>query len=338
MTQPASRLITLIMLLQRQPNQKAAVLSKTLGISIRTLHRYFTALDEMGIPVYTERGPHGGFSLVRGYKMPPLVFSPEEAASVYLGTSLVEEIWGSLYRDAANGAMAKLDNVLPREQQEAVAWARRSMIVSGMRHTIRDALAPTLELLRRAIRDLKQVRMVYLKGNNPEPQPQPREVDAYALVHRWGWWYVVGFCHLRSGMRSFRVDRIHEVSFNGNKFTVPADFNVHNFLTDEFKNEGKVDVQMRFLPQVAPVARANQSNWESMTEQDDGSIIVTFPSPDLTWAASTVLAYGPMVIAMSPPALSKMVFEWAKKIGENYETEYEESKLNPAHEVDKKYF
>ncbi len=72
MTKPANRLLTLILLLQRQPNQKAADLADSLGVSVRTLHRYIELLDEMGIPVYTERGPCGGFSLVRGYKMPPL--------------------------------------------------------------------------------------------------------------------------------------------------------------------------------------------------------------------------------------------------------------------------
>ena len=48
-------------------------------------------------PVYSERGPDGGFSLVRGYKMPPLVFTPEEAVAVFLGTGLVAEMWGQLY-------------------------------------------------------------------------------------------------------------------------------------------------------------------------------------------------------------------------------------------------
>ena len=106
MSNLATRLITLILLLQNRPNQKASELAGKLGISIRTLHRYFGMLDEMGIPVYAERGPYGGFSLVRGYKLPPLVFSLEEAVAVYLGTSLVGEMWGELYRDAAQGAMA----------------------------------------------------------------------------------------------------------------------------------------------------------------------------------------------------------------------------------------
>ena len=82
MANTATRLITLIFLLQNRPNQKASELAEKLGVSLRTVHRYFEMLDEMGIPVYSERGPNGGFSLVRGYKMPPLVFTLEEAVAV----------------------------------------------------------------------------------------------------------------------------------------------------------------------------------------------------------------------------------------------------------------
>ena len=135
MSNTATRLITLIMLLQRQPNQKANELAEQLGVSRRTIQRYINMLDEMGIPIYSERGPYGGFSLVRGYKMPPLVFTPEEAVAVYLGTSLVEEMWGQLYRDAAQGALAKLDNVLPNDQPHEVAWARRTLLATHMHRT-----------------------------------------------------------------------------------------------------------------------------------------------------------------------------------------------------------
>ena len=71
MSRPAPRLFTLLLLLQRQPNQKAAALAAALGVSVRTIHRYLSMLEEMGIPIYSERGPEGGFSLLRGYKMPP---------------------------------------------------------------------------------------------------------------------------------------------------------------------------------------------------------------------------------------------------------------------------
>src|SRR5574342_82514 len=128
MSNTATRLITLIMLLQRQPNQKATELAAELGVSVRSIHRYMAMLDEMGIPIYSERGPYGGFSLVRGYKMPPLVFTLEEAVAVVLGTGLVQELWGDLYREAARGALAKLENLLPEEQVREVAWARGSLV------------------------------------------------------------------------------------------------------------------------------------------------------------------------------------------------------------------
>ena len=142
MANTATRLITLIMLLQRQPNQTAAQLAQTLDVSVRTVQRYMTMLDEMGIPIYAERGPYGGYALVRGYKMPPLVFTPEEAVAVYLGTSTLEEVWGRLYQEAARGALAKLDNVLPDEQRREVAWARQTLLAIGMHQADPNRTSP----------------------------------------------------------------------------------------------------------------------------------------------------------------------------------------------------
>ncbi len=196
----ATRLITLIMTLQRQPVQKAADLADKLGVSVRTLHRYFGMLDEMGIPIYAERGPYGGFSLVRGYKLPPLVFTPEEAIAIYLGTSLVSEMWGRLYQESAQGALAKLENVLPDEQRNEIAWARRSLVATGMQRADLSALAPTLEKLRRAAREQRRIEMQYQSTTGDKVTE--RQVDPYALVHRGGWWYLVGYCHLRDAQRA----------------------------------------------------------------------------------------------------------------------------------------
>src|SRR5512147_1966662 len=169
MTNTATRLITLIFLLQNQPNQKASELAEKLGVSLRTVHRYFEMLDEMGIPVYSERGPYGGFSLVRGYRMPPLIFTPEEAVALYLGASLVGEMWGQLYQTAAQGALAKLDNVLPEEQRQEVAWARRALVATGLHRINLESLAPHLEKLRRAVRERRRVSMVYRSSGAAEP-------------------------------------------------------------------------------------------------------------------------------------------------------------------------
>jgi predicted DNA-binding transcriptional regulator YafY len=316
MSQPASRLITLIMLLQRQPNQKAADLAEKLGVSVRTLHRYFSMLDDMGIPVYTERGPHGGFSLVRGYKMPPLVLNLEEATAVYLGTSLVEELWGSLYHEAAQGALAKLDNVLPDEQRQEVAWARRSLVATGMHRSDLEALAPTLEKLRRAVREHRTSTLQYRSGSNPAAES--RDVDPYALVHRWGWWYVIAFCHLRQELRSFRVDRIEGLQLTSRMFQMPDDFNVQAYLDQEWTGQPQVRVRMQFEPGAREIALYNRSYWEELEEREDGSVVVTMSAPDLNWAASTALAYGPVVRVLEPLVVQQMVASWAQAVVDQY--------------------
>jgi predicted DNA-binding transcriptional regulator YafY len=314
MSLPATRLITLIMLLQRQPNQKAGDLAAALGISVRSLHRYFGMLDEMGIPIYSERGPHGGFSLVRGYKLPPLVFTPEEATAIYLGAGLVEELWGSLYRQAAQGALAKLNNVLPEDQQQEAAWARRSLVATGLHRADLAPLAPRLETLRRAVHEQRRARLLY--RSNSAAAPQARLLDPYALVYRGGWWYAVGFCHLRGQVRSFRVDRMLELDLTGERFQMPEGFDVRQYLANELKDQPHLPVRMRFEPEAASVALGNRPMWESLEEQPDGSVLVSFSAFDLVWAASTALGFGPIVTVLDPPEVRRMVAEWARAIAE----------------------
>jgi predicted DNA-binding transcriptional regulator YafY len=316
MSNTATRLITLLMLLQSQPNQKASELAEKLGVSVRSLHRYITMLDEMGIPIYSERGPYGGFPLVRGYKMPPLVFTPEEAVAVYLGTSLVREMWGKLYQDAAQGALAKLDNVLPEEQRHEIAWARRTLVTTGMHRAHLDTLTPLLEKLRRAIREQRRVLMVHHKQS--EPDAQAREVEPYALVHRGGWWYVVGHCHLRRAIRSFRLDRIVELTLLDKTFQTPAAFNIRDHLAMAFESETKVKMRMRFAPPAAHVARDSGVYWDALEEQADGAVVVTMTMPDLLWAASMALGFGPIVTVLEPAELRQTVREWANAIVMQY--------------------
>lgn len=316
MANTATRLIHLIMLLQSQPNQKSADLAAELGVSVRTLHRYIAMLDEMGIPVYSERGPYGGFSLVRGYKMPPLVFTPEETVAVYLGVSLVEEMWGQLYRQAARGALVKVENVLPNEQRHEIAWARRTLLATGMHRADLDSLAPILEKLRRAAREHRRVHMTYQGGNHRVPTQ--RDLDPYALVHRWGWWYVVGFCHLRHELRTFRLDRIAELVLLDILFDAPVDFDLRAYLASALQAQPQVTARLRFIPEAERVALESRAYWETIVEQSDGSVLVTYIAPTLEWAASTALAYGPIVEVLEPPELRQMVAEWTSALAEKY--------------------
>ncbi|PKO13769.1 MAG: hypothetical protein CVU39_17230 [Chloroflexi bacterium HGW-Chloroflexi-10] len=317
MSNKASRLLTLIQLLQHKPNQKAADLAVQLGISIRSLHRYFAILDEMGIPIYSERGPNGGFSLVRGYRMPPLMFTPDEAAAIYLGAGMVRELWGQRYAEPAISVLAKLDNVLPDEQLREAAWAKRSLAITGLHQIDPQFLAPTLETLQQASHENHTIEMVY--QSIQAIQAAERKIDPYALVIRWGYWYLIGFCHTRQALRSFRVDRIQSVKILTEAFTISQGFNLQRFLETEYTNQPHTRIQLLFNAEAARQTDELRSFWDSMETLSDGSVQVSLNTPDTNWVLQTVLSLGAQVEILSPPELRARLLEWINAIAHRYQ-------------------
>ena len=205
--------------------------------------------------------------------------------------------------------MAKLDNVLPDEQRSEIAWARRSLVATGMHRADPTTLAPLLEALRRGAHQQQQIQMTY--QSSASPAATERRVDPYALVHRSGWWYMLGYCHLRRALRTFRVDRIQHIEVLNQPFQAPEDFDVWRYLDTEFKDQPVVRACLRFVPEAAHIVKTSLPVWESVQEHPDGSLNVTLTAPDLYWLASMVLSFGAWVMVLDPPELRTLVREWA---------------------------
>jgi len=318
MANVATRLISIILMLQRRGTLKAGELAEELGVSERTVHRYMSMLDELGIPIYSERGPYGGFSLVRGYKLPPLIFTPEEATALYLGAELVRDIWGASYFDAAVAATAKLDNVLPDALLQEVRQAQRGLLVTGWLRRDYGPWAPILDDLRRAVARRRRTVLSYQSFRQEVTQ---RTVDPYALALQWGNWYLVAYCHLRGDLRTFRVDRIQQVETREETFEVPASFSAREHLMQMTQERPATyyRVAVRFEPEVAHVVRERYEEWQELTEQADGSVTLAFDASDLAWPCRWVLTYQDKATVIGPPELAAMVRDAAQSIAARYE-------------------
>lgn len=304
----ATRLLSLILLLQSRASWKAGELADELSVSQRTVHRYMAMLEEMGIPIYSERGPYGGFSLVRGYKLPPLLFTAEEATVLYMGANLVKEVWGQTYDEAVTAAIAKLDNVLPDDLRHEVALAQQSLVVGGLTALSYRSWEPTLHALRRCIQERHCVRLCYRDFAREETE---RSVEPYALTFQMGLWYLVGFCHLRQDLRTFRVDRIQRVEPLEQRFTMPASFSVREYLERTMRFEPNYEVTVHLDAAAAPQVRERHSHWMQFTEHPDGSITAHFGVATLEWAAGWVLGYGSAARVLEPQELIARVREAA---------------------------
>lgn len=316
MANVATRLISLILLLQSKPQWKAAELSEELNVSERTIHRYMGMLEEMGIPIYSERGPYGGFSLMRGYKLPPLIFTAEEATVLYMGANLVEEVWGEVYGDAVTAVTAKLDNVLPDDLRQEVARVRKGLVVSELAARDYRPWSKTLQILRECVGARRTVSLTYRSFSLEETC---REVDPYALTFRWGLWYLVGFCRLRDAMRTFRVDRIREAMPLEGTFSVPEDFSVKAYLDASMQHQNQITAVVHLAADVAPYVRERMGHWVRIEDHEDGAITVRLRVADLDWVTGWVLSQGQAAKVLSPPELIERVQSEAQFIVARYD-------------------
>lgn len=306
----ATRLLSLILLLQSRSNWKAAELANEFNVSERTIHRYMGMLDEMGIPIYSERGPYGGFSLVRGYKLPPLLFTAEEATVLYMGANLIGELWGQTYEEAVTAATAKLDNVLPDALRHKVDQARRSLAIATLTQRDYRPWDATIHTLRQCIEERHQVRMVYYSSARREHSQ--RIVSPYGLVLQWGLWYLVAYCHWRQAVRIFRVDRIARTEPLSQGYEIPTGFDVREYVAENMRFEPLHTVAVELDATATTRERERHEHWMRFEEQSDGSSMARFEVNTLDWATGWVLGLGATARVIEPAALIQQVVDAAR--------------------------
>ncbi len=316
MTSVATRLLSMIFLFQSRRQWTVAELSRELSVSNRTVHRYIGMLEEMGIPLYSERGPYGGFSLLRTYKLPPLIFTPEEATVLFMGARLVADIWGEDFHDAVTGVTAKLNNVLPDDIRQEVQRAQRNLVV--MTGTSRDysPYYKWMSTLRNCMANSHQVMLRYHSFSRVKTE---RRVDPYALSFGWGNWYLVGFCHLRGETRTFRIDRINHLEALTTAYVMPGDFDAKAYLEESMRWENTYQVVVHIAPDAAPEMRERDGDWLQVANNPDGSVTVHFDVDNLKWAAGWVLSWGSLAKALEPPELVNRVKAAAQELLKHYD-------------------
>jgi predicted DNA-binding transcriptional regulator YafY len=237
-----------------------------------------------------------------------------------LGAELVQDIWGASYRDAAVAARAKLDNVLPEALLQEVKQAQRGLVVTGWFRRDYGPWAPILDDLRRCVARRRQVRLVYQSFHQ---EVTKRTVDPYALALQWGHWYLVGHCHLRGELRTFRVDRIQNLEPTSETFEVPPRFSAREYLQRmaEERPAAYYRVVVRFDSEVAHVVRERRDEWQELIEHEDGSVTLAFDASDLAWPCRWVLTYQDKAAVVGPHELATMVREAAQAIAARYNNE-----------------
>lgn len=220
MYNPTTRVLAVLELLQTHGRLSGADMAGRLDIDTRTLRRYIATLEEMGIPIMTERGRFGGYALMPGFRLPPMMFTDDETLALSVGLLAARQLGFAQSAPAVASAQAKIERILPvglRQRVRAVSDTVRLELSRGTALTDNAALT-TLSAAALA-RQRVQLRYRSVAG-----EESARDIDPYGLAFHEGSWYVVGMCHLRAAIRTFRLDRVLGAEPRPASFAAPANF------------------------------------------------------------------------------------------------------------------
>ncbi|MEV7088531.1 YafY family protein [Streptomyces sp. NPDC093085] len=214
MTDTPARLLRLLSLLQTPREWPGSELARRLEVSARTIRRDIDRLRALGYPVEATMGADGGYRLVAGTAMPPLLLEDDEAVAIAVGLRAGAGHAIEGLDEASVRALAKLEQVLPSRLRYRVSVLQTATVplTRGDGTTIDPR---TLTVMAGAVAATERLRFGYRSGDGTETK---RQVEPYRLVSTGRRWYLVAYDLGREDWRTFRVDRVSEPFATGARY------------------------------------------------------------------------------------------------------------------------
>jgi predicted DNA-binding transcriptional regulator YafY len=228
-TSPTSRALQVLELLQNQPGTTADQLAVALGVTERAARRYVGILREAEIPILSTRGRYGGYSVGRGIRLPPLVFSATEALGMVMAV-LEGHHEAADSTDPVANALRKIMRALPEAVAAQAELVRRTARPVPDRHAAPADPSITAQLVHASFVH----RLVEIAYRQEEGTEWTSRVEPWAVVVRQGRWYLLSRRVSNQAMRTYRLDRIRRVALLAEEFEVPADLDPVAVLEQNF--------------------------------------------------------------------------------------------------------
>jgi predicted DNA-binding transcriptional regulator YafY len=301
MYDPIMRVLAVLEILQARERVSGGELAERLEVNLRTVQRYIARLQDLCIPVESVRGVGGFYRLKPGFRLPPLMFTDEEAFALMLGLRGLRHLGLSAFAPATEGAAAKLGRVLPEALRDSVRTVDDVVALEPGPWVISTS-AEALIRVSSAIRARRRIAFEYASHAGVKSR---REIEPYGLCHMDGRWYMVGRCLLRKALRTFRLDRVARLDPGDQLFERPAGFDITAYL-----HQAMPFVQSAYNVEVwleLPVAEAQArfAPHRVMIREEDGGTTLRCGRDNLETFAAMLLSAGCRVVVREPPELKE---------------------------------
>ena len=270
------RIVAILVQLQSKRIVKAQELADRFDVSLRTIYRDVRTLEASGVPIISEAGV--GYSIMEGYRLPPVMFTREEAGSFVAAEKFMQKFLDRSLGSYHQSAMFKIKSVLRGREKDWISALESQIVVDPSQELFNKNLPDALEILFECIAEKKQVYLKYHSLNSE--LPSERQIEPVGLFHENGFWYVLGYCHVRNDYRQFRTDRMLEINRTVLPFTM-----VHGSI-DEHRQKSEVvqKTKVRILvdKSVARYLQSDKKHHGFISERIQGNQVeMTFMSSNL---------------------------------------------------------
>ncbi|GAA2477533.1 YafY family protein [Terrabacter carboxydivorans] len=306
-TSPTARALLALEAIQDCPGITAQRLGDHLGVTERAARRYVAILREADLPIESVTGPHGGYRVGRGLRLPPLMFTAAEALGLVM--AVLEGHRGAADpTELVGAALSKILRALPQQVAEPVRAVRRA---SGPPPDPGLRVDPALTArLVEACTSSRRVRLDYRLEDGRE---RSMEVDPWAVVLRHGRWYLLCWSHSADALRALRVDRVRSVFVTSVPFGPPDDLDALRVLEEHLSQGWRHDVDVLLRADLAEASRWLPRSLGRL-EEVEGGIRLRATTDDPDWYARQ-LAVTPLTYeVIGSPALVQATEDLAARL------------------------
>ena len=284
---------------------RAEDIADEFATSIRTVYRDIAALAEAGVPIVGEAGV--GYSIVRGYHLPPVHFTTEEATALITASLLMDRFADKSLMSPMGSALAKIRAVLPADHQDHIARLESRMSLPTSPRPTRSA---SLFLIQKALAERTVLRISYRGAGKAESFP--REIEPMGLTYYGDRWHLIGWCRMRHDYRDFRTDRIQELAALPQRFEPRSNFSLDEFLARSDQPRTTVTSVIRADPVTAERVRKEAPFKITREESTENDVTFTIETGNWDWYMGWFLSFGSRVTIVEPDAFRVRLFEVAQ--------------------------
>ncbi|OQP67890.1 helix-turn-helix transcriptional regulator [Niastella populi] len=307
------RLHAILTHLQSKKRVTAQEVADRFNISLRTVYRDVKALEESGVPVIGEAG--SGYTIMEGYRLPPVMFTQEEASALLLGAKLAEHLSDESIKKHFNAALFKIKAVLRSTDKEHMDQLNDNIAVIS-RLPSDDSAGRFLVDLQKALGDKREIHIRYQSGQDAVTE---RTLEPIGLCHYGQAWHLIGWCKLRNGYRDFRVSRIQQLQILENTFEPDAHPSLQEYLQSMINTSELQEVCIRFTKSMARYLGSQKYYYGYVREEvKDDQVYMYYVTSHLEYIARWLLMYTHHVTIESPEALVNIMRELTEEVRQHY--------------------